>query len=90
MEKQINFIAFEFYVLLCFLHFQKENYKVLIQVKKGKLQKKIENMKRKLDVDGELLTEERKRILSYPILDLLHKLKKGDLTPIAVLEAYQV
>ena len=47
-------------------------------------------MKQRLGVDGELLTRERKLILSYPILDLQRKLKEGDLTPIDVLEAYQV
>ena len=55
-----------------------------------KLQNKIEGMKARLDVDGELLTDQRKQILSYAIKELLSKLKNGDLDPISVLEAYQV
>ena len=55
-----------------------------------KLQNKIEGMKARLDVDGVLLTDERKQILSYAIKELLSKLKNGDLDPISVLEAYQV
>jgi hypothetical protein len=62
----------------------------LIRRKRATFQQKVENMKRRLEVDGELLTDERKRVLSYPILDLLQKLKMGELTPLAVLEAYQV
>ena len=73
-----------------FVYCQKEQYKAMIHIKRAKFQQKVENMKRRLDVDGELLTEERKRILSYGILDLLQKLKSGDLTPVVVLEAYQV
>ena len=55
-----------------------------------KLRKKIEGMKTRLDVDGVLLTDERKQILSYAIKELLSKLRNGDLNPVSVLEAYQV
>ena len=55
-----------------------------------KLQKKIEGMKARLAVDGVLLTDERKQILSYAIKELLSKLNYGDLNPVSVLEAYQV
>ena len=41
-------------------------------------------------VDGEMLTIERKAILSLPILELAEKLKRGALMPLEVLEAYQV
>ena len=41
-------------------------------------------------MDGKLLTEEKRQILSIPILDLVEKLKDGKLAPIQVLEAYQV
>ena len=62
----------------------------MIQTKRMKLQNKIEGMKARLDVDGVLLTDQRKQILSYAIKELLSKLKNGDLDPISVLEAYQV
>ena len=62
----------------------------MIQTKRMKLQNKIEGMKARLDVDGVLLTDERKQILSYAIKELLSKLNNGDLDPISVLEAYQV
>ena len=55
-----------------------------------RLQNKIEGIKARLDVDGVLLTDERKQILSYAIKELLSKLKDGDLNPVFVLEAYQV
>ena len=41
-------------------------------------------------VNGKLLTKERTSILSLPILELAEKLKRGELMPLEVLEAYQV
>ena len=41
-------------------------------------------------VKGKLLTEEREDILSMPILELSGSLKNGILSPLKVLEAYQV
>ena len=41
-------------------------------------------------VNGELLSDERRNIISLPILKLSDKLKSGKLTPLTVLEAYQV
>ena len=47
-------------------------------------------MRRHLSANNTLITEERKLILSYPILELVRKLRDGDLDPVSVLEAYQV
>ena len=47
-------------------------------------------MRKHLGANNTLITEERTRILSYPILELVKKLRDGDLDPVAVLEAYQV
>ena len=47
-------------------------------------------MRKELSINGALLTEERNTIVSYPILELLSKLKGGDLDPVSVLKAYQV
>ena len=41
-------------------------------------------------VKGKLLTKEREKILSMPILELSASLKNGKLSPVKVLEAYQV
>ena len=77
-------------VFLCLHRWQKEQYKALIRTKRSKFEQKVEKMKQRLGVDGELLTRDRKLILSYPILDLQRRLKEGDLNPIDVLESYQV
>ena len=47
-------------------------------------------MSKHLSANSTLITEERKHILSYPILELVRKLRDGDLDPVSVLEAYQV
>ena len=47
-------------------------------------------MRKRLSENNKLITEDRKLILSYPILDLVTKLREGDLDPLSVLEAYQV
>ena len=62
----------------------------MIKNKRKKFNQKVERMKERLTVNGALLTDERRQILSYPILDLVSKLRQGDLYPVPVLEAYQV
>ena len=63
---------------------------MLIEEKKSRFRTKIEKMRKHLSVNNVLITEERKRILSYPILELVKNLRDGDLDPVIVLEAYQV
>ena len=63
---------------------------MLIEEKKSRFRTKIEKMRKHLSVNNTLITEERKLILSYPILELVEKLRDGDLDPVTVLEAYQV
>ena len=41
-------------------------------------------------MNNKLITEDRKLILNYSIVDLVTKLREGDLDPVSVLEAYQV
>ena len=59
-------------------------------MKKAKYHKKVDKIRTRLSVNNELITEDRKRILSYQIVDLVTKLREGDLDPVSVLEAYQV
>ena len=51
---------------------------------------KKNSLRRRLLVDGELLTETRKNILSTPISELARKLRDGIFDPVDALEAYQV
>ena len=62
----------------------------MIENKRRKFQAKIERIRSRLSVNDQLMTEERKLILSYSIIDLVIKLREGDLDPVSVLEAYQV
>ena len=39
---------------------------------------------------NQLITKERENILSMEIIELVQKLKSGELDPVAVMEAYQV
>ena len=61
-----------------------------INTRKEEFLRKKEQLRTFLTVDGKLLTEEKRQILSIPILDLVKKLQDGKLSPIQVLEAYQV
>ena len=61
-----------------------------INTRKEEFLRKKEQLRALLTADGKLLTEEKRQILSIPILDLVKKLKDGKLSPIQVLEAYQV
>ena len=62
----------------------------MIENKKRKFQAKIERIRSRLSVNDQLITEDRKLILGYSIIDLVKKLREGDLDPVSVLEAYQV
>ena len=62
----------------------------MIDNKKRKFQAKIERIRSCLSVNNKLITEDRKLILNYSIVDLVTKLREGDLDPVSVLEAYQV
>ena len=62
----------------------------MIDNKKRKFQAKIERIRSCLSVNNKLITEDRKLILNYSIVDLITKLREGDLDPVSVLEAYQV
>ena len=68
---------------------QTSNYNKIQKKKAGFLYKK-DTLRRYLSVDGELLTEKRKRIIATPILELSNKLRNGTFDPVDVLEAYQV
>ena len=62
----------------------------MIENKRRNFQAKIERIRSRLSVNDQLMTEERKLILSYSIIDLVTKLRERDLDPVSVLEAYQV
>ena len=62
----------------------------MIENKKRKFQAKVERIRSRLSVNNKLITEDRKLILNYSIVDLVTKLREGDLDPVSVLEAYQV
>ena len=62
----------------------------MIENKKRKFQAKVERIRSRLSVNNKLITEDRKLILNYSIVDLITKLREGDLDPVSVLEAYQV
>ena len=62
----------------------------MIENKRRKFQAKIERIRSRLSVNDKLITEDRKLILGYSIIDLVTKLREGDLDPVSVLEAYQV
>ena len=70
--------------------FQKERYKEKIRKKQENFIQKKERMRTRLAPDDDLLTPKRELILTYPILELIARLKSGDLDPVDVLEAYQV
>jgi len=61
-----------------------------IKIKRAAFFDKKEKLRGSLMVNGKLLTKERTSILSLPILELAEKLKRGELMPLEVLEAYQV
>ena len=86
-HRGISKIHFKDFVLF---NIQKKKYKALIENKRRKFQAKIERIRSQLNVNDQLITEDRKLILGYSIIDLVTKLREGDLDPVSVLEAYQV
>ena len=68
---------------------QTSNYNK-IKKKQDAFAYKKDTLRRRLLVDGELITEKRKHILLTPILELASGLRNGSFDPVEVLEAYQV
>lgn len=62
-----------------------------IEAKRAKFAEKKRVLKKQLvnNPVGEIMTLERETILALEIEELIHKLKSGQLDPVAVLEAYQ-
>lgn len=71
---------------------QKRRNQVKIDAKRVKFEEKKRSLKKILSDNslGEMMTLERETILALDILELIERLKDGQLEPLAVLEAYQV